>query len=82
MNRRIAGFLMVFLLAGVTRLAQAQARANDGPTDKIAKCIDDAAQRFVDCTQDGGAWYKILCASRYASDAFFCLPSGVRPKLM
>ncbi len=75
---RVSGSLglLVALVAGTVAESGAQT-AEPTETDTIAKCIDNAAESFVDCVEESNRFGDVLCAAKYAADAILCVPSRV-----
>lgn len=69
----ILGLVFALVIGGVLPAA-AQTLT---PTQTIEKCVDNAADKFVECVDDLPSWAELLCASRYAADAILCVPSTV-----
>ena len=77
-GRAMVRFPLVFALAfGMVFLGGAEMQAQQTPTEKVASCIDNAADKFVDCTDKGGFANDIACGIKYAADAILCVPSQV-----
>mgnify|MGYP001553286313 CR=1 FL=1 len=78
-----AGTLVLFMLMGVPRVVQAQQGARQPTeTEKIAQCVDNAANAFADCAAGASFWMQGACAIKYAADAIFCIPTRAMPSKM
>ena len=75
-----AGVLVLFMLVGVPSVVQAQRPPTE--TEKIAQCIDNAANSFADCAAGASFWMQGACALKYAADAIFCIPTRAMPSKM
>ena len=65
--RILATASLVALLAFAAPL-----RAEQTPTEKIAACINNAADHYVDCTTKGGILWDQFCLLKYEADALLC----------
>ena len=75
-----AGVLVLFMLVGVPSVVRAQRPPTE--TEKIAQCVDNAADAFVDCAAGASFWMRGACAIKYAADAIFCIPPRAMPAKM
>lgn len=77
-GRMLLKWPLVFALAfGLVFGGGAEAEAQSTPTDKVAACVDNAADKFVECTDMGGFANDLACGIKYAADAILCVPSQV-----
>lgn len=67
--RRLAmAAALMLLLVALSRTAFAQTK-----TEKVAQCIDEAAEAYVDCTEKGGWLWDQACLIKYEADAILCV---------
>ncbi len=69
--------LVFALVFGMMFLGGAEVQAQQTPTEKVASCIDNAADKFAECTGDSGFWGDLGCGIKYIADAILCLPSMI-----
>lgn len=68
--------LVMALASSAAMQVQAQSTAPT-PTGEIAACVDNAADRFVECVEESNMVGDVLCALAYAADAVLCIPSRI-----
>ena len=77
-GRAMVRLPLVFALAfGMVFLGGIEVHAQQTPTEKIASCIDNAADKFVECADDSGFWGDLGCGIKFIADAILCLPSMI-----
>jgi hypothetical protein len=75
---RMTGMLgLVFaLVLGAVANAGAQT-ITPTETERVAQCVDNAADSFVECVDESNWFGDLLCASKYAADAILCVPPRI-----
>jgi len=73
LHRTLAGAVFLFMLfVAATPPVHAQSESN-----KIAECITDSWDEYLECLDDLPWWAEMLCAARFTSDVILCLPKIV-----
>jgi hypothetical protein len=71
--RSVAAAMLLFTLF----FAAAPPVSAQGETDKVAECITDSWDEYLECLEDLPWWAELLCAARFTADVVLCLPKIV-----